>query len=137
MILLKGDSLEKQNQFINKILKENGVNKHSIYFEPEVLQTFVYKHKAFSKGLIKYLDQLTNQLAEINIDNDLKLYIFQILAELGSLVFPNTSACYSLVPNDLKKINWNPLVNNHMERFAKTNPAEYSKIQTILITFVN
>lgn len=109
-VLLKGASLEEQNSFIQDVLKANGV-KANIQFEPAVLQTYIDQEKTFGKGLIAYLYFLEKQLDSAIIDaKKLKLYIFQILSELGSLVFPNTSACYSLVPNDLKKLDWESII---------------------------
>lgn len=45
--------------------------------------------EARGKGLIAYLKLLETQCDEITDNKDLKLYVFQILSELGSLVFPN------------------------------------------------
>lgn len=39
----------------------------------------------FSKGLISYLAELNNSLNKITDNDDLKLYAFQVFAELGSL----------------------------------------------------
>lgn len=51
-----------------------------------------------------YLKEFEKQLDQTTDDRDLKLYIFQIVSELGSLVFPNTTACYSIILGDLKRI---------------------------------
>ena len=101
--LLQGGSLEKYNEYLSQLLLERGIPP-SVEFNLERLQQFIDQEGTFGKGLIVYLQQLEKQLDLITDDKDLKLYIFQILSELGSLVFPNTSACYSIIPGDLKKI---------------------------------
>lgn len=108
--LLKGASLEAHNNFIATLLKENGVTTNT-QFELDVLQTYVHQEKTFGKGLIAYLKVLENKLDQAIPNNKkLKLKVLQVLSELGSLVFPNPSACYSLVPSDLAQLDWKSIL---------------------------
>jgi hypothetical protein len=103
---LVGASLQEQNNHINEILKLNNI-VGTIEFNPAILQTIIDNKKSFSKGLIAYLQKLEKELETLISDNtELKCYILQMFIELGSLVFPNTTACYSIIPKDLKDLNW-------------------------------
>jgi hypothetical protein len=115
-LLLKGASLEEQNKYIQNILKQNGINAE-IAFQPFVLQSYIDEKKSFSKGLIAYLMLLEKELDQISDDKNLKLLIFQMFTELGSLVFPNTSACYSIIPKDLKDLKWEEIIKKHQSKF--------------------
>lgn len=100
--LLQGSSLEEYNKYLRNLLLERGISA-DLEFNLEKLQQLINQERTFGKGLIAYLKAFEKQLDDITDDKDFKLYIFQILSELGSLVFPNTTSCYSIIPNDLKK----------------------------------
>lgn len=119
--LLQGGSLEEYNEFFRKLLSERGISG-AIEFNLELLQQFINKEKSFGKGLVEYLKQLEKQLDQITDDKDLKMYMLQILSEMGSLVFPNTSACYSIIPNDLKELKWEELLQNFNDKIQHKNP---------------
>lgn len=98
--LLKGESLNKQNAYIQRVLEQHSI-KADVQFKPERLQEFINQNKTFGKGLMAYLKSLEEQLdSALTNYQHLKLPILQILAELGGLVFPNTSACYSLLGSE-------------------------------------
>lgn len=137
LVLLKGASLEKQNEFIKAALNKSGLRDCSISFDPEKLQTHIDNTKTFGKGLIAYLEELDNQLDNLDIETDLKLLIMQRFSEIGSLVFPNTSSCYALVPSDLKKIDWDLLAKSHIKTFKNKNKSEFAKIEVMLTAFTN
>lgn len=82
-----------------------------------------------------YLRELENSLNALTDDTALKSKICQIMSELGSLVYPNTGACYSLVPKNLQKINWEKVY----EIFCSKHFCEKTQepIISILITFKN
>lgn len=65
------------------------------------------------KGLLAYLKEVDTELDKISKDKKLKAYAFQVIAELSALVYPNTGASYSLIPQDLKSINWKPLATKY------------------------
>lgn len=117
-ILLKGASLDEQNAYIKQLL-ENASIKEDIIFRPEKLQEYVTKEKSFSKGLLAYLEFLEKELKIINSPS-LELNILQVLSELGGLVFPNASACYSLIPKDLKILEWELIIDKLNIKFKKT-----------------
>ena len=135
-VLLKGASLEEQNNYIQQILDTSGI-KSKIRFEPEIFQKYVDEKKTFGKGLVAYLEHLEKQLDQMIDDKDLKLYIFQILSELGSLVFPSTSACYSIIPNDLKQLKWEPIISKVSQKFEKENHSKISEVRTLLNVFLD
>lgn len=86
------------------------------------------------RGLVLYLKELEEQLNQITDDKELQLYIFQIVSELGSLVFPNTSACYSIIPGDLKSIDW----EQELKKKKNINIVkDYPKIQQLINKFEN
>lgn len=58
---------------------------------------------------------------------------FQIFAELGSVVYPNTGACYSLIPKDLKAIAW----KQSLKQFNKKSLSQNSKLLLTLNVFLN
>ena len=95
-----------------------------IKFSLEKLEQFIDQEGTFAKGLIAYLKELEKQLDEITDDKDLKLYIFQILSELGSLVVRNTSACYSIIPGDLKRLEWDQQLQDFNSKRSKGNKIE-------------
>lgn len=101
--LLQGGSLEEYNEFLRKLLLDKGISA-DLEFNLKKLQQFINQEKSFGKGLIVYLKEFEKQLDQITDARNFKLYIFQIVSELGSLVFPNTSACYSIIPGGLKRI---------------------------------
>ena len=53
-----------------------------------------------------YLKEIDTELNKRSQDKKLNAWVFQIIAELSTLVYPNTGASDSLVPQDLKKIQW-------------------------------
>jgi hypothetical protein len=63
-----------------------------------------------------------------------KLRVFQMLSELGSLVF-HTSSCYSLVPNDLKQLNWEPILDEFNKHFKKSHASQRTAIVKLLNMF--
>jgi hypothetical protein len=80
-----------------------------------------------------YLKELEEQLDTLTNDIVLKSKICQILSELGSLVYPNTGACYSLIPKDLQKINWEKIYDNvNSKHFCEKT---HEPIVNILIPF--
>jgi hypothetical protein len=82
-----------------------------------------------------YLQELEEELNKLTNDTTLKSKICQILSELGSLVYPNTRACYSLIPKDLRKVNWEKEYEVfHDKHFFKESN---SPIKSILVTFQN
>lgn len=76
---------------------KNGI-KSSFKLDPERLHLLVKEQNSFAKRLIAYLKELENSLSTLTDDISLKPKICQILSELGCLVYPNTGACYSLIP---------------------------------------
>lgn len=133
--LLQGDSLEKYNEYLSQLLLERGISP-SVEFNLEKLQQFIDQEGTFGKGLIVYLQQLEKQLDLITDDKDLKLYIFQILSELGSLVFPNTSACYSIIPGDLKRVKWDEKLQDFNNKIENKN-CDIKEIQSLLNIFLS
>ena len=121
--LLERDELAKQNKLIEKLLLKNGINL-AVSFEAQALQKHIDEQKSFSSGLVSYLTHLKLTLEEAIPENDpLRLEIFQRFSELGSAVFPNTNACYSIIPKDLKNALseeekceiHDKIINNHPE----------------------
>jgi hypothetical protein len=136
-VLLKGSSLEEQNTYIQQLLDTHGI-KSTLRFEPTVLQKYINEKKTFGKGLVAYLEHFDERLDQITDDKDLKLYLFQILSELGSLVFPNTSACYSIIPNDLKQFKWEQIIHQGNKQFKKkATISEIAKIQPLINVFLS
>ena len=45
--------------------------------------------------------------------------MYQIIAELRTLVYPNSGASYSLIPQDLKQINWKLELNPFYHKILK------------------
>jgi hypothetical protein len=73
--------------------------------------------------------------SELSLDaleeyKNLKLYVFQMYSELGSLVFANTSACYSIIPKDLKDLKWGKIIEEHHSKF-KIEENDCRKLLTI------
>ena len=58
-----------------------------------------------------------------------------MLSELGSLVFPNTNACYSLIPGDIQKLDWTLALKNFNEQIEKNNDA--NSIRPVLNHFLS
>ena len=107
-----------------------------IKFSLETLQQFIDQEGTFGKGLIVYLEQLEKQLDLITDDKNLKSYIFQILSEIGSLVFPNTSACYSIIPGDLKRIEWDEQLQDFNNKIENKN-SDIKEIIPLLNVFLS
>jgi hypothetical protein len=129
---LVGASLQEQNNHINEILKLNNI-VGTIEFNPAILQTIIDNKKSFSKGLIAYLQKLEKELETLISDNtELKCYILQMFIELGSLVFPNTTACYSIIPKDLKDLNWKEIIDKHNHLLKNIDPI-HSKSNKLLL----
>lgn len=128
----KGGSIEEYNKFLRALLSESGISA-SVEFNLEKLQQFINKEKTFGKRLVAYLKDFEKQLDEITDDKDLKLYIFQILSELGSLVFPNTTSCYSIIPGDLKKIQWEEKLQKFNDKM--NNNPDIKDIEPLLNVF--
>ena len=102
--LFKDATIEFYNKIIIEKSKKKGIGP--VIFEINQLKIKVKDQKNFTKGLIAYLVQVNKQLDNVSEDKEFKSWVFQIIAELGTLVYPNTGTCYSLIPQDLKKINW-------------------------------
>ena len=117
------------------MLSERGISA-SLEFNLEKLQQSINQEGTFGKGLIAYLKAFEKQLDEMTDDKDLKLYIFQILSELGSLIFPNTSACYSIIPSDLKKIKWEKILQEFNNKIENKNP-DIKEIKPVLNIFLS
>ena len=132
--LLQGGRLEEYNQFLKEFLQERGISA-SVEFNLDQLQQLINQEGTFGKGLVAYLKKLEKELDKITDDKDLKLLIFQIVSELGSLVFPNTSACYSIIPNDLKKIKWEDKLQAFNNVIENRNP-DIKKIKPLLNLFL-
>lgn len=116
------------------MLSERGIST-SVEFKLEKLQQFINQEKTFGKGLVAYLKDFEKQLDQITDDKDLKLYIFQILSELGSLVFPNTASCYSIIPSDLKNIKWEETLQKFNDQIEKKN-SDIKNIKPLLNLFL-
>lgn len=102
---LKGSSIDYYNKLLIKEYKEHNITEFVI-FESERLKIKVEESNNFMRGLIAYLSEVDKQLNKISNNDELKSWAFQIIAELGTLIYPNPGTCYSLIPQDLKKINW-------------------------------
>ena len=108
-LTLKGSSIDYYNDLLIKEYKKHNITKFVI-FESEILKMKVQESKHFMKGLLAYLSEVDKQLNKISNDEQLKSWAFQIISELGTLIYPNSGTCYSLIPQDLKKINWASLL---------------------------
>mgnify|MGYP000247628373 CR=1 FL=1 len=108
-------SLEEQNIFIQNLLKDRVINANII---TRLFQQFINKHESFSKELVAYFKELEKELDLLTDDKKRKLYVFQLLSELGSLVFPNISRCYSFF-FDLKKIDWRNIIRKFHKRLKE------------------
>ena len=106
-----GDTIHIYNNLIIEKTKKAGISQ-PVIFEIEQLKLKVDEQKNFTKGLIAYLVEVNKQLDNISKDKQFKSWAFQIIAELTTLVYPNTGTCYSLIPQDLKKIDWCLLKKN-------------------------
>nr|YP_009560615.1 hypothetical protein [Ulva compressa]ATP01501.1 hypothetical protein [Ulva compressa] len=104
-------------------------------FKVEKLQQHVETAGDFSKGLIRYLAELNNSLNKITDNENLKLYAFQFFTELGSLVYPNAGACYSLIPGDLKEIAWKKSLEKFNTKISKSE--KNSNLLSTLNVFLN
>lgn len=133
LTLLKGERIGHYNDHLIKKFQEHGIT-NAVIFKVEKLQQHVETAGDFSKGLISYLTGLNNSLNKITDNGNLKLYAFQIFAELGGLVYPNAGACYSLIPKDLKEITW----KKSLEKFnTKISKSENSNFLPTLNVFLN
>lgn len=133
--LLQGGSLEEYNSYLRKKLLERGIEA-DLQFNLEELQQFINQKGTFGKGLIAYLKEFEKQLDQTTDDRDLKLYIFQIVSELGSLVFPNTSACYSIIPGDLKRVQWDERLQDFNNKIENKN-SDIKQIKSLLNIFLS
>lgn len=131
-----GDTIHIYNNLIIEKTKKAGISQ-PVIFEIEQLKLKVDEQKNFTKGLIAYLVEVNKQLDNISKDKQLKSWAFQIIAELSTLVYPNTGTCYSLIPQDLKKIDWCLLKKNSAKIIKLKNKSskESEQISEMFSTF--
>jgi len=91
---------------IEKALVSMYAKKLNISFDEQKLRPHVIESNSFSKGLIMYLEQLKIQLNKDLGDSDAFAYTLQSYTELGSLVYPDPSYCYSLIPREVNCVDW-------------------------------
>lgn len=135
-LILKGNSIEYYNDFLVKEYKKHNITE-GVIFNSERLKMKVEESKHFMKGLISYLSEVDKELNKMSNNAELNAWAFQVIAELGTLIYPNSGTCYSLIPQDLKKINWSILTQekNKILKGAPL-PLENKKIiQAMLDTF--
>lgn len=106
--LFKSSTIESYNINLKKEFEKHNI-KNPVVFEIHKLQKHVEEQYNFMKGLLAYLKEVDTELNKISQDKKLKTHVFQIIAELSTLVYPNTGASYSLLPQDLKAVDWAPL----------------------------
>lgn len=123
----------------NQLLKVNNYLKqlqqdHTPYvlFQPSILNKLA-KHD-YEHGVLTYLKQVDQQLSQSNCLH--KQEIWQYFLELVSLVYPKTSACYSLIPSELKNIQWEQCLH---KADTNTQNVEQPKdlVQQIIHAFEN
>ena len=134
---LKGSSIDYYNDLLIKEYKKHNITEFVI-FESERLKIKVQESKHFMKGLISYLSEVDAQLNKVSNNDQLKSWAFQIIAELGTLIYPNAGTCYSLIPHDLKRINWSHLLQKKYfcNAFSSNAPVEHrDKIKKMFDTF--
>lgn len=89
------------------------VEKLNVTFDEKKLFIHVMKENSFSNGLIMYLEELKIQLKkELCHNADAFTFVLQTYIELGSLVYPDPSHCYSLIPREVNQIDWNEGLKN-------------------------
>lgn len=108
------------------------VDASHVSFSIKKLNQEIRMQKSFIKGLIEYLISLEKQLDKLSDNEKIKLECLEIFSEIGSLVYPNTNACHSIIPKDLSKINWKKELNEINKQLGK--PEE---IEPLLIVFEN
>lgn len=55
--------------------------------------------------------------------------------EIGSLVYPNNNACYSIIPKDLSKIDWESKLDKITSSTLSLNIKKFSKIDFLISAF--
>lgn len=86
-------------------------------FEKDRVEELVKKRGSFLSGSLEYLTTVRNTLGASSMPSDEQLLIEQIYTELCCTIYPNTSACYSLVPRELKSIKWKKLIDARRGEF--------------------
>lgn len=91
---------------INKDLVQLQKGYKPVLFDPINFQQFIDNN--YVSGVLAYLKMIDQQIDQ---QCKHKPLILQYFLELVSLVYPKTSACYSIIPSELKTITWSNLVN--------------------------
>lgn len=84
----KGSTISSYNNFIINEFKKNSITNYVI-FDITKLQYYVEEKKDFTKGLISYLFKVQDKLDKVTNNHTLKSCVYQIIAELSILVYPN------------------------------------------------
>ena len=132
---LKGSSISYYNNLLIEEYKKHNITEFVI-FESEKLKGKVGESQHFMRGLIAYLSEVDAQLNTISNNDQLKTWAFQIIAELGTLIYPNAGTCYSLIPQDLVRINWSALLKYDKNIFSsKASVEKEEKIKKMFDNF--
>jgi hypothetical protein len=135
-LLIRGSTIEKYNAILTQEFQKHNINT-PILFDMEELQKHVMHEGNFFKGLIQYLKAVDDKLDNVTDNSKLKVYVFQIIAEISTLVYPNTGASYPLIPQDLKKIDWAVLTHAFDELIQESCKQQLKKCNQLENVAVN